>query len=75
MEKLGSKKKPLVLNVHTEDEKKRMSSLSNKNGFYHIITLDRSSPRNIDPLLKALGMWKEKTPQEKTGRNDPSPIG
>jgi len=73
--KLGTEKKPAVVNVQTEERLKEISSIFEEKGWKFIIGLEPDKPEDITDLEGLLNLPKPKIVEKKVGRNDPCPCG
>ncbi len=75
MAKLGTEKKPAVVNVQTEERLKEVASIFKENGWKYIIGLEPDKPEDITDLEELLNPPKPKIAEKKVGRNEPCPCG
>jgi SWIM/SEC-C metal-binding protein len=75
MAKLGTEKKPAVVNVKTEERLKEVSSIFEEKGWKYTIGLEPDKPEGITDLEILLNTPKPKTAEKKVGRNEPCPCG
>lgn len=54
MAKLGSKKRPIVVRVHTDEKAKYVAETCAKNGWHYIIGFESDKPEDISDLEKLL---------------------
>ncbi|WP_291463635.1 PBPRA1643 family SWIM/SEC-C metal-binding motif protein [Desulfobacula sp.] len=73
--KLGTEKKPAVVNVQTEERLKEVSSIFEEKGWTFIIELEPDKPEDITDLDILLNPQKTKIVENKVGRNEPCPCG
>ena len=73
--KLGTEKKPAVVNVQTKKRLKEVESIFEKNGWKCTIGLEPDKPENITDLEILLNPTKPKIAEKKIGRNEPCPCG
>lgn len=73
--KLGTKKKPAVINVQTEKRVKELASVFEKNGWQYTIELEPDKPESITDLEILLNPLKTKIAEKVVGRNEPCPCG
>jgi SWIM/SEC-C metal-binding protein len=73
--KLGTEKKPAVVNVQTEARLKEVASIFEKNGWKYTIGLEADKPEDITDLERLLNPAKPKIAAKKVGRNEPCPCG
>jgi len=71
--KLGTEKKPAVVNVQTEKRVKELESVFKKNGWKYTIELEPDKPEDITNLEILLNPPKPKMAEKKVGRNEPCP--
>jgi SWIM/SEC-C metal-binding protein len=73
--KLGTAKRPAVVNVQTEKRFKEVASIFKENGWKYTIGLEPDKPENITELEILLNPVKTKIADKKVGRNEPCPCG
>lgn len=73
--KLGTEKKPAVVNVQTEERLKELVSIFKKNSWKYTIGLEPDKPEDITDLEILLNPQKPKIAENKIGRNEPCPCG
>ena len=73
--KLGTEKKPAVVNVQTEERLKEVTSIFEKNRWKYTIGLKPEKPEDIGDLEILLDPIKPKIAEKKLGRNEPCPCG
>ena len=73
--KLGTKKRPAVVNVQTEERVKEVTLKFEENGWKYIIGLEPDKPENINDLEILLNTPKTMTAVKKVGRNESCPCG
>jgi len=74
--KIGTEKKPAVVNVQTEERLKEVASIFEKNGWKYTIELEPDKPEDITDLEILLNPPKpKKADEKKVGRNEPCPCG
>ncbi len=73
--KLGTEKKPAVVNVQTEERVKEVSSIFEEKGWEYTIGLEPDKPEDITDLEILLNLPKSKIAEKKVGRNEPCPCG
>ena len=73
--KLGTEKKPAVVNVQTKKRGKEVATLFEENGWEYTIELEPDKPEDISDLEILLNPAKPKIVEEKVGRNEPCPCG
>ena len=74
MAKLGTKKRPIIVHVHSEEKARYVAETCAKHGWHYIIGFETDKPEDISDLEKMLKPPKPIT-SEKVGRNDPCPCG
>ncbi|RLB85396.1 MAG: hypothetical protein DRH26_18335 [Deltaproteobacteria bacterium] len=74
MAKLGSKKRPIVVQVHTDGMAKYVAETCTKHGWHYIIGFEPDKPEDISDLEKLLNP-PQLLKSDKIGRNDPCPCG
>jgi SWIM/SEC-C metal-binding protein len=73
--KLGTKKKPAVVKVQTEERLKEITSIFEENGWEFIIGLEPDKPEDITDLDLLLNKPKTTVVEKTVGRNEPCPCG
>ena len=73
--KLGTEKKPAVVNVQTEERLKEVASIFKEKGWKYTIGLEPDKPEDITDLEILLNPPKSKIAEKKVGRNEPCPCG
>ncbi|MDO9265280.1 MAG: SEC-C metal-binding domain-containing protein [Desulfosalsimonadaceae bacterium] len=73
--KLGTKKKPAVVHVQTEERLKEVSAIFKENGWDFTIKLEADKPEDITDLEILQNPPKTVTVEKTAGRNDPCPCG
>ena len=73
--KLGTKKRPAVVNVQTEERVEEVASKFEENGWIYIIELEPDKPEDITDLEILLNPPKTRTVEKKIGRNELCPCG
>ncbi len=73
--KLGTDKKPAVVNVQTEERLKKVASQFEENGWIYTIELEPDKPEDISDLERLLHPAQPVRAEKKVGRNDPCPCG
>ncbi len=74
MAKLGSKQKPIIVRVHTEEKGLYVAQTCAKHGWHYIIGLETDKPEDISDLERALNP-PEPVQSSKVNRNDPCSCG
>ena len=78
MAKLGSKKRPAVVRVQSEDRAAEIMSICEQQGWQVIIGIEPDKPEDIshvDRLLNPTAPVKSVKSEPKHGRNDPCSCG
>jgi len=73
--KLGTEKKPAVVNVKTKKRLKEITKIFEEHGWKYKIELERDKPEDITDLEILLNPTKPKIAEKKVGRNEPCPCG
>jgi len=73
--KLGTEKKPAVVNVQTEERVKELESIFEENGWEYTIELEPDKPEDTTDLEILLHPVKSRIAEKKVGRNEPCPCG
>jgi SWIM/SEC-C metal-binding protein len=74
-EKLGTEKKPAIVNVQTKKRVEELESVFEKNGWKYTIDLEPNKPEDITDLEILLNPLKTRIAEKKVGRNEPCPCG
>ena len=73
--KLGTKNRPAVVNVQSEERLKEVASIFEENGWTYTIGLEPDKPEDITDLEILLNTPKTVIADRKVGRNEPCPCG
>jgi SWIM/SEC-C metal-binding protein len=73
--KLGTEKKPAVVNVQTEERSKEVAAIFEENGWKYTIEVEPDKPEDIFDLERLLNPPKPKIAEQKVGRNEPCLCG
>jgi SWIM/SEC-C metal-binding protein len=73
--KLGTAKRPAVVNVQTEERLKEVAAIFEEKGWNYTIGLKPDEPEDINDLEILLDKPKTKIAEKKIGRNEPCPCG
>ena len=73
--KLGTKNKPAVVRVQTEERLKEVSAIFEENGWTFVIALAPEEPEDVADLNTLLNTPKPVKVEKKIGRNEPCPCG
>lgn len=75
MAKLGSDKRPAVVNVHSVEKMEEIISLCGSKGWKVIVGIEPGRPENTEDVENLLNPPVPMTSEVKVGRNDPCPCG
>jgi SWIM/SEC-C metal-binding protein len=75
MAKLGTEKRPAVVNVQTKERLNEVASIFEKKDWKYTIELEPDKPEDITDLEILLNPPKTMIAEKKVGRNDPCPCG
>jgi SWIM/SEC-C metal-binding protein len=75
MAKLGSKKRPIVVRVQTEEKLNEVAAICNENGWSFIAGIEPHKPEDLSDLERALHPPTPTRSVNLVGRNDPCPCG
>ena len=75
MTKLGTKKRPLVVHVQTEERAKEVASICTEHGWHYIIGFEPNKPEDISDVNRLLNADSPKIIGRKIGRNELCPCG
>ncbi|QTA86974.1 PBPRA1643 family SWIM/SEC-C metal-binding motif protein [Desulfonema magnum] len=75
MAKLGTKKKPAIVRVQTEERGAEIASICEKHGWHYIIGFEPDKPEDTSDIDRLLNPVTPKKIENKIGRNDPCPCG
>ena len=73
--KLGTKKRPAVVQVKSQKRLKEVASIFEKNGWIYTIALEPDKPEDITDLEILLNTPETVKAEKKVGRNAPCPCG
>ena len=73
--KLGTKKKPAIVRVQTEERLKEVALKFEENGWIYTIGLEPDKPEDITDLEILMNPPKTRTAEKKIGRNELCPCG
>jgi SWIM/SEC-C metal-binding protein len=74
MAKLGSKKRPIIVRVQSDERAMYVAETCAKHGWHFIIGFEFDKPEDISDLEKLLNP-SQPVKSDKIGRNDPCPCG
>ena len=74
MAKLGTKKRPIIVRVNSDEKAKYVAEKCTENGWIYIIGFEMDKPEDISDLEKMLSPVSPII-SEKIGRNDPCQCG
>jgi len=75
MAKLGTKKKPAIVRVQTEERGQEIAAICAEHGWHYIIGLEPDKSEDISDVDRLLNPSVTKTADKKIGRNAPCPCG
>jgi len=75
MAKLGSEKRPLVVQVQTEERASEIASICHEHGWYYIIGFEPDKAEDISDVERLLNPPEPVKASAMPGRNDPCPCG
>ncbi len=75
MAKLGTKKKPAVVRVKTQERAKEIASICTKHGWHYIIGIEPDKQELVSDIDRLLNSSASEITEKKLGRNDPCPCG
>jgi SWIM/SEC-C metal-binding protein len=73
--KLGTKKRPALVHVQTEERLKEVASIFDEHEWQYTIGLEPDKPEDITDLEILLNPSRPKIAEKKVGRNEPCPCG
>jgi SWIM/SEC-C metal-binding protein len=74
MAKLGTKKRPIIARVHSEEKAKYVAETCAEHGWHYIIGFETDKPEDISDLERMLNP-PSPIVSEKVGRNEPCSCG
>ncbi|NOQ64692.1 MAG: hypothetical protein GQ582_09295 [Methyloprofundus sp.] len=74
MAKLGTKKRPIIVRVHSDEKAMYVAEKCTENGWIYIIGFDADKPEDISDLEKMLNP-PSPVVSKKSGRNEPCQCG
>ncbi|QEP42914.1 hypothetical protein D5085_07130 [Ectothiorhodospiraceae bacterium BW-2] len=74
MAKLGSKKRPIIVRVHTDEKARYVAETCAEHGWHYIIEFELDKPEYISDLDKLLNP-AQPAASIKIGGNEPCPCG
>jgi len=75
MAKLGTKKKPIIVRVHSDEKAKYVAETCAEHGWHYIIGFEADQPEDISDLEKLLHPDRQQAKTSKISRNSPCPCG
>ncbi|MBM3143169.1 MAG: hypothetical protein FJ005_09070 [Chloroflexi bacterium] len=75
MPKLGSKKKPIIVRVQTQERAGEIAEICEQHGWHFIAGVEPYKPEDISDLERAIKPPTPARAEKKPGRNDPCPCG
>jgi len=73
--RLGTKRKPAVVTVQSEERGKEVAAIFQEKGWEHKIEIKPDEPEDISALEMLQNWPKPRVVENKVGRNDPCPCG
>lgn len=73
--KLGTEKRPAVVNVQTEERKNEVLAIFEEKGWKYLIGVDPNKPEDVTDLKTLLNVPKPTVAEKKVGRNEACPCG
>jgi len=73
--KVGTAKRPAVVNVQTEERLKEVTALFEERGWKYTIELEPDKPEDVFDLERLLNPPKPTIAEKKVARNEPCPCG
>ncbi len=73
--KRGTKKRPAVVRVQTEEREAEVSKIFEDNGWEYSVEVDPDEPEDVADLDILLNPVAQVTATKKVGRNEPCPCG
>ncbi|MGA1824895.1 MAG: PBPRA1643 family SWIM/SEC-C metal-binding motif protein [bacterium] len=74
MARLGTKKRPIIVRVHSDEKARYVAEKCAEHGWYYIIGFEMDKPEDISDLEKMLNPPMPSV-STKVGRNEPCPCG
>ena len=75
MPKLGTKKRPAVVRVATQERAEEIVAICDANGWQVIVGIEPDEPENISDVERLQNPPDPLRAEPTTGRNDPCPCG
>ena len=75
MAKLGSKKRPVIVRVRTQEKAKEILSICDEKGWQAIVGIEPDEVEDISDLKRLLNLAVSSRPRPAVGRNAPCPCG
>jgi SWIM/SEC-C metal-binding protein len=75
MAKLGSKKKPIVVRVQTQEKAAEIAAICDEHGWHFIAGIEPDEEEDVSDLESALNPTGPVRAETKPRRNDPCPCG
>ena len=75
MASLGTRKKPAIVRVQSEDRAQRVLEFCNDNGIVVVVGLEPDKPEDLSDIERAIAAREPARAASKIGRNDPCPCG
>ena len=75
MPRLGSKKRPIIVRVQTQERVAEVATICNEHGWYFIAGIEPHEPEDISDLERVLNPPTRVKAERRPERNDPCPCG
>lgn len=75
MAKLGSKKRPVVARVRTQERGAEIAALCAEHDWYYIIGIEPHEPEDVSDVERLLNPLVPEVAEKTARRNDPCPCG
>ena len=75
MASLGTRKKPAIVRVQSEDRAQRVLEFCNDNDIVVVVGLEPDKSEDLSDIERAIAAREPARPAPKIGRNDPCPCG
>jgi SWIM/SEC-C metal-binding protein len=75
MASLGTRKKPAVVRVQSEERAQRVLEFCNDNDIVVLVGLEPDKPEDLSDIERAIAAREPARAAPKVGRNDPCPCG
>jgi SWIM/SEC-C metal-binding protein len=75
MPTLGSRKKPIVVRVQTDERAGEIAEICDEHGWYFVAGIEPDKPEDVSDLERALNPPAPARAEKRPGRNDACPCG